>query len=314
MNSGMIKFKKFLSNRNTVAIICAILGILVLYFGYTMKVQDAVKPVTIPYAKVTIQPRTKITKEMIGYMTIAQAALDEMNDTIIKNTKDLIDYYSNTNTMIPEGSFFYKSAVVKEEDIAGSALLGINSETEMLYILNVNMSTSYVKSILPGGYVDLYVRTTDEFNKARVGRFIKNVRVLAVKTSDGLNVFENSDEMRVPAYVFIAVTHEQHHYLVTAAELGINVFPVPTSISEKEVVDSKSEKVITSEEIIDYIEDASERFEQVVENNNNDNNNDNNSDNNNENNNDENNNDNNNNNENNTTNNPENNPINIPGF
>ena len=138
--------------------------------------------------------------------------------------------------------------------------------------LNVNMSTSYVKSIVPGGYIDLYVRTTTEFDKARVGRFIKNLKVLAVKTSDGLNVFENSDEMRVPAYVLFAVTHEQYHYLVTAAELGINVFPVPTSISEKEVVDTKSEKVITSEDIKNYIDDASERFEQIIESDNSNNN------------------------------------------
>ena len=66
MNSTSIKVKKFLSNRNTVTIICAIIGIIVLYVGYTMRIQSAVEPVSIPYAKVTIQPRMKITEEMIG--------------------------------------------------------------------------------------------------------------------------------------------------------------------------------------------------------------------------------------------------------
>ena len=48
----------------TITIICAIIGIIVLYVGYTMRIQSAVEPVSIPYAKVTIQPRMKITEEI----------------------------------------------------------------------------------------------------------------------------------------------------------------------------------------------------------------------------------------------------------
>ena len=270
MNSTSIKIKKFFSNRNTVAIICAILIIIVIYVGYTIKVQKAIEPVAIPYAKVTIQPRTKITEEMIGYMTIAQAAIDDMGDNLIKNKKDLIDYYSNVNTMIPKGSLFYKSSVVAKDKIAGSALFDLK-EDEVLHYLSVNMSTSYVNSIVPGGYIDLYVRETDEdTGKARVGKFIKNIKVLAVKTSDGLNVFENSDEQRVPSYVLFAATPEEHNYLVTAAELGITVFPVPTSITQEKVEQEQEQQGtvvdrFTSLDIQTYIEEKSERFEQITQ-------------------------------------------------
>ena len=269
MNSTSIKVKKFLSNRNTVTIICAIIGIIVLYVGYTMRIQSAVEPVSIPYAKVTIQPRMKITEEMIGYMKVATAALEEMGDNIITKKSDLIDYYTNINTMIPEGSLFYKKAVVKKSALPGSAVYDVK-EGEVLHYLTVNMSTSYVNAIVPGGYIDLYVKDTDQYGKARVGKFIKNIKVLAVKTSDGFNVFENSDEMRVPAYVMFAVTEEQHSYLVSAAQLGINVFPVPTSVSE-ETIEEGAEKVITSAEITDYIDSESIRFEQILESNGNDN-------------------------------------------
>ena len=270
MNSTSIKIKKFFSNRNTVAIICAILIIIVIYVGYTIKVQKAIEPVVIPYAKVTIQPRTKITEEMIGYMTVAQAAVDDMGDNLIKNKKELIDYYSNVNTMIPKGSLFYKSAVVEKDKIAGSALFDLKDD-EVLHYLSVNMSTSYVNSIVPGGYIDLYVRETDEeTGKARVGKFIRNIKVLAVKTSDGLNVFENSDEQRVPSYVLFAATPEEHQYLVTAAELGITVFPVPTSVTDEKVIaeeETQGGKVdrFTSFDIQTYIEDKSERFEQIIQ-------------------------------------------------
>ena len=146
----------------------------------------------------------------------------------------------------------------------------IVKDGEVLHYLTVNMSTSYVNAIVPGGYIDLYVKDTDQYGKARVGKFIKNIKVLAVKTSDGLNVFENSDEMRVPAYVMFAVTEEQHSYLVSAAQLGINVFPVPTSVSEK-TIEEGAEKVITSAEITDYIDSESIRFEQILESNGNNN-------------------------------------------
>ena len=86
------------------------------------------------------------------------------------------------------------------------------------------MSTSYVNSIVPGGYIDLYVRTTDRTTgEVKVGKFIENIKVLGVKTGDGLNVFENTDEQRVPAYIIFAVPSEQHIYLLMAAELGLDV-------------------------------------------------------------------------------------------
>lgn len=265
MNSTSIKIKKFLSNRNTVTIICAIIGIIVLYVGYTMKVQSAVEPVSIPYAKVTIQPRTKITEEMIGWMTVANAALEEMGKNVIRNKKDLIDYYTNVNTMIPQGSLFYDKAVVKKDELPDSAVYDVK-EGEVLHYLTVNMSTSYVNAIVPGGYIDLYVKTKQSGSElAKAGKFIKNVKVLAVKTSDGLNVFENSDELRIPAYVIFAVTEEQHGYLVSASQINMTIFPVPTSASEKDVIANNSANKITSEEIIEYIEEESERFEQIIE-------------------------------------------------
>ncbi len=171
MNSTSIKIKKFLSNRNTVAIICLILGIIVLYVGYTLKVNSATNPVTVPYAKTTIQPRTKITDDMIGTVDVASAAVDGLGD-IILDTSELIDYYSNINTMIPEGSFFYEEAVVAENELPDAAVYDV-PEGYNLYYLTVNMTTSYVNSIVPGGYIDIYIKTTDATTGlARVGKFI----------------------------------------------------------------------------------------------------------------------------------------------
>lgn len=273
MNSSTsIKIKKFISNKNTVTIICAIIAVIVLYVGYNMRVQSAVKPVTIPYAKVTIQPRTKITDDMIGYISVASAALDTMGGNVIIDKKEIINKYSNINTMIPQGSMFYNGAVVSKDKLPDAAVYDVPKGEELFY-LNVNMTTSYVNSIVPGGYIDLYIRTTDKTTgKVRVGKFIENIKVLAVKTSDGQNVFENTDERRVPSYVLFSVPApeadtldedgnpimNQYLYLSAAQQLGLTIIPVPTQISEEEIVPESS--ALTSDDLIAYIDEQYDEF------------------------------------------------------
>ena len=270
MNSTSIKIKKFFSNRNTVTIICAIIGIAVLYIGYNMRVQSAIEPIKVPYAKVTIQPRTEIKDDMIGFMEVASAAIEKMGDNIIicDNQADpssevscaqkLIGHYANINTMIPKGSLFYESAVVPKSDLPDASVYDIK-EGETLHYLNVNMSTSYVNSIVPGGYIDLYVRTTDRTTgEVKVGKFIENIKVLGVKTADGLNVFENTDEQRVPAYIIFAIPSDQHIYLLMAAELGLSVIPVPININLQDETPTAS--VVTSSQLTEYIDTLASEF------------------------------------------------------
>jgi len=276
MNSTSIKIKRFFQNKNTVVLLCAIIGVIVLYVGYNMRIQSAIEPVSIPYAKVTIQPRTKITDDMIGYMEVASAAVDKMGDNIIICDKDseksnscadkLMGKYSNINTMIPQGSMFYNSAVVSEDSLPDSSVYKV-PKGEVLYYMTVNMASSYVNSIVPGGYIDLYVRTGQNSTAAvQVGKFIENIKVLAVKTSDGLDVFENSDEQRVPHYVIFSIPKEQHTYLLMASKLGLEVIPVPINVS---LIDDMPEtSQITSMAIIEYITSLGEEFmqDEIIEN------------------------------------------------
>jgi hypothetical protein len=68
MKNIVFNIKKFLTNKNTVTILGVFLGILVLYFGYNYRVQQAIRPERIPYALKTIQPRQKITEDMMGML------------------------------------------------------------------------------------------------------------------------------------------------------------------------------------------------------------------------------------------------------
>lgn len=259
MNSTKIKFKKFLGNRNTVTIICAVLGILVLYIGYTMKVNSAIEPINVPYANANIQPRQQITEDNISYMQIAQAAYEKMKDKVIINKDDIINHYAATNTLIPEGSLFYKDSVVQARP--NEAVYKAPEGYTLIYF-EVTMSKTYVNSILPNTYIDIYATAANEGDgKVYTGKFIENVKVLAVKTSDGLDVFEDSDETRTPAYLLVAVKNEQFINLLKCnnKSLGITLSYVPTAVDDK-IAAEKGECRTASKELTQYIEANSGEF------------------------------------------------------
>lgn len=259
-NLNVSKVKRFLKNKNTVTALCAILIVVVLIVGYTIRVNNATKPVKIPIAKVTIQPRTEITADMITEINVPQEAL---KGNYYRNVSSLVGKYSNVNTVIPAGSIFYSESVISKNDLPDSSLYDV-AEGETLYYLTVNMLTSYTNSILPGNYIDIYL-STKENNKALVGKILENVKILAVKTSDGKNVFENSDESRTPYVIIFALPEEQHlllrkinainSYSVYATNPGyskIDIIPVPTAASfdgsEKDIKPN-----VTSQYLKDYI-------------------------------------------------------------
>ena len=154
----MEKLKRFITNKNTVTIIGLLLIVGILYFVYNRQIKQATNPVRVPVAKVTIQPKTLITKDMIEYIEVPLITKDELPD---------------------------------------SALMDV-AEGEVLYNFPVTMNTSYQNSIMPGSKVDIYMKALNDDRVLMVGKLLENVNVLAVKTSDGLNVFENTSERRTP--------------------------------------------------------------------------------------------------------------------
>ena len=261
MNNFMISLKRFFKNKNTVTILGVLAVILILFFGYRYQINKMVSPVKdIPISTKTIQPRTEITADMITEINVPQEAL---KGNYYRNVSSLVGKYSNVNTVIPAGSIFYSEAVISKNDLPDSSLYDV-AEGETLYYLTVNMLTSYTNSILPGNYIDIYI-STKENNKALVGKILENVKILAVKTSDGKNVFENSDESRTPYVIIFALPEEQHlllrkinainSYSVYATNPGyskIDIIPVPTAAnfdgSEKDIKPN-----VTSQYLKDYI-------------------------------------------------------------
>lgn len=233
MGSLSFKLKKFLQNKNTVTIIGVALILAILYFGYNWRIKQAVTPVKVPYAKVTIQPRTKITEDMIGYIEVLPSMI---NSDTIKNVQNIVGKWSNYNALIPAGSLFYNTTVITSAELPDSALVSI-PEGYTAFNLSVNTNTTYGNSIFPNNYIDIYLKALDPNGKPMVGKLVENVKVLAVKDKNGRHVFENSEEERTPATIIFAVPEDIHILLRQALSLSnvknvsAELIPVPTTES-----------------------------------------------------------------------------------
>ena len=89
MGNSLTGIKKFLSNKNTVTFVCVILGVLVLYFGYSWRVNQATSPIRVPYAKKTLAKKTKITPDLIGYTNIPQSLKNTSKDAFLTNENEI---------------------------------------------------------------------------------------------------------------------------------------------------------------------------------------------------------------------------------
>lgn len=250
MNNFKIAAKRFLQNKNTVTIIGVLVIILVLFFGYRYQINKMVSPVSnIPVAADTIQPKTKITSDMIEYIDVAPIVLQS---NVITNKNLIVGKYSNYNTVIPQGSLFYTGVVVNEDELPDSAFVDL-ADGEVPYNFPVTMDSTFGNSIYPGNYIDVYMKALNENGELMVGKLIENVKVLAVKDSQGRHVFENSTEARTPSTLIFGLKPEINILLRKASYMSAFstvLFPVPHGTS---VTVAEGETAVSSQTLKDFI-------------------------------------------------------------
>ena len=256
MNNLSNSMKKLMGNKNTVTIIGIVLCIVILYVGYNMRINEKVKLTRIPYAAQTIQPKTKITAEMIQYMNVPA---DFLRGGYYSNEKDIIGKYSNYNTVIAEGSIFYTSLVTEKDNFPDSAFMDLTPDyTPINY--KVNMDSTYANSMMPKSYVNIYFKSLDDEGKIMYAKFISNIKILAIKDSSGKHVFENTEEERTPAYMQFGLPEDFHLlfrkalYLEKTSDVEISLVPSTDKVSEKD-----KEKV--NEEIKKFIEERTKNVD-----------------------------------------------------
>lgn len=254
MNNMSTGLKKFISNKNTVTILGVLLMVVVIYIGYNWRVNVATNPIEVPYAINTISAGTLITEEDVGTIEVPPAML--VGDAI-RDSQSVIGKYTMADTVIPEGSLFYSRAVCEEEQLPASIILKY-PKGYVLYYMPVNMETTYSNSIYPNNYIDVYLKAevrSQDGSAAEImfGKLLENVKVLAVRDSNGKNVFSNVDEESTPAQLIFAVPKDYYLLLKKAEFLGeydTQLLPVPTAESLKS---NPGELKLSSEDLQRFI-------------------------------------------------------------
>lgn len=245
-----ISIKRFVGNKNTVTILGVIGGIIVIYFGYNWRVNQAIEPQSVPFAKVEILGNELITNDKIGTIKVSKNMV-ETTQNLITNQAQVRGKYVRYDTTIPKGGLFYSSQLMVEEQLPNSVIKDI-PEGYTLYSLGVTLHSTYGNSIMPDDYIDLYFKAVNDNNFVMFGKFIESIKVLAVKDAAGEHVFSSSSK-GVPSELLFAVP--DHYYLLLRKSdfirtNNIEIIPVPRN---KDYSENPTDTVITSEEIKDFI-------------------------------------------------------------
>ena len=256
MGNLTTSIRKFLQNKNTVTVVGVVLAIFVLYFAYTMRIKSSISPITVPYASEQIAAGTQIKESMVRTRQVPPSMLE---GDVITNMSEIVDKYAAADVVIPEGSLFYRRAVVEKEQLPANIILQY-PKGYVLYNLSVDTASTYGNSVYPGNYIDIYLKAVTKLNedekvddRIMLGKLIANIQVLAVKDSAGKAVFQNIDENRTPSMVVFAVP-EEYYILLKKAEFmrtyDTTLILVPTNESLK---DEPADLEISSEQLKDWI-------------------------------------------------------------
>lgn len=226
MNNLLGAIKKFISNKNTVTVLAVLAGVIVLWYFYNYRVNQAITTIKIPYAVEKIDTGKAIDTSNIKYRDITSSTTK--NNDLVTNVGELNGKYICTGTSIPANGFFHKSQVCEKGELANSVLDDM-PDGYALYALQVNSALTYANSIMPGDYIDLYLQAVDENRKIIYGKLIESIQVLAVRDSSGKDVFWDSTAGDTAMLLF--TVPEDFHFLLKTAELisgySIKIIPVP---------------------------------------------------------------------------------------
>lgn len=211
MNNFVIGLKRFFTNKNVVTILLVIVILGVLYYGYSSSIDKKTNPVNVPVAAREIPSQTKITNDDVKIVKIAGSML---NTNVIRNINFVVDKYTKVNVTIPEGSVFYTDWLDDANNIPGNWIEQLDYEAgELGYYMSVDVESTLGNSVLPGTYIDIYMKATDDTGKIMFGKLLKNIKVLVVHDSNGENVFAGTEASGAPSKIGFAVSQDMYSLL-----------------------------------------------------------------------------------------------------
>lgn len=239
--------KRFLGNKNTVTILAILAGVIVLWYFYNYRVNQAITTIQVPYAVEKIDAGKKIEADNIGYKELTVSSTRDSD--IIMDITAISDKYICVGNSVPANGFFYSSQICEQAENPNS-IFDLIPDGYRLYNLTVNNEMTYANSIMPGDYIDLYLSTEDrDSNQIIYGKLIESIEVFKVTDASGKDVFWDSDAGD-SAFLIFAVPDEYADLLEISEKLNIEISPVPRSAS---YTNNPGETQISSEYLYSYV-------------------------------------------------------------
>lgn len=247
MNNFMMSLKRFFSNKNVVTILGVVIVLALLYWEYNSKINKAVDPIRVPVAASDLQPQHEITSSDLQWIDVPSVSKD---DNALTSSDAIVGKYVGVNSMIPKGSMFYASSIVEKEKLPGNWLTLLD-EDEIPYYFNVDLISTYGNSIEPDDYVDVWMKAEDEEGLVMFGKLIENIHIIAVKDSNGDDVFKSSTSTGTPSFLYIGLEADYFTMLTKAPYIGgveLQVIPHGGKVPKMGDVE------VTSDYLRDYID------------------------------------------------------------
>ena len=249
MNNFAIGLKKFFTNKNVVTIILVLVALALLYWGYTSTIKKETNPVSVPVAVSKINPKTRITSEMVTYKNLPASMLDE---TVIRSSALIVDKYTNINTTVPAGSPFYTDWIIDGKDLPGMWIEQLDRDKELPYYYSVGSEDTLGNVILPNSYIDFYMKATDENGTIMFGRFMKDIKMLVVHDGSGQDAFQDQNAVSEASKLGFAVSQDYYILLKKAEFLGVELVIVPRGSAVPTCTGECM--IVTSSTLRDYID------------------------------------------------------------
>lgn len=242
-----------------------LIGGIVGYTQYTIK--SEVDEVPVIFTKSEIAPRTEITKNMLTVRNVPSKALPP---NAVTDMKKIVGKWTVSGFGLAKNSLVYKDKISTKEKLPDSAILNLK-ENEVAFSLLVDLETSLGNSIVPNSKVDLYFRTKKDAANQQgegmnvlYGKLASQIRVVAVKDAQAVNVFETegvqkeqqeddsmtTNKQNTMASIYIFAVPQEVNALLNKAKLVGDVVPVATSEVYKY---SKNDEKLDESMVVKYI-------------------------------------------------------------
>lgn len=247
-------FKRLIGNKNTVTLLGVIACIATLIIGYNYRVNNAISPITVPYAKESIPARTLITSDMVGRIKLASNYVTDSSN-LIKNVNKVVNNYVSYKTNIPKGSLFYKETVKEADEMPDAAFANI-ADGFTIFSLAVTVDSTFGNSIRAGDYIDLYMSATNPTDNLVIyARLIESIRVLAVKDSKGNNILKSTVANGKPSELLFAVPEELYLLLMRSQAITSTKISIEPVLRNRAYTAAAGETQVSSEQLRNFIND-----------------------------------------------------------